>query len=553
MYRSSPNPGHWNNIADNSTSGSIYSVQYSGIICEWEVPEALPSFAYAIYSGNAYQPLSLYGWKSNFVGDVYTGNTFNYGGSELYVDGSVNAVGQINAYGWKTEISKQNTGVSKVDMPDYGDIIEKNAEPITDYSSSANFIQDKNIIDGGIRVAGSVNISGTTFEGDCYIIADGDITYNVQNLETKGRVFLYSKNGNITINGSEIGIDGMLYAPHGKVTFNTYITNLNGCVWADTISFNGSIFNVTADNFDMVKAESVDETDRTAPEITLTPDKEAYFAGDSITVTISATDNIGVANTVLTLDGTEITVAEDGTYTVSATEANTYVFEATATDAAGNSVVATLTIPVNPFGSGGDEDPPTPDNPDTSETITADTLSPSEMQVITKPTPILGTADGEDFTKYKVEYAKAADNIWHTINESTVPVSAGELGVFDPTLLENGLYIIRVTSYTESSNITNDTYVTVEGNMKVGNFSIAFEDMDVSTSGLPLTVIRGYDSRTRDKSGDFGYGWDLSTAGATLTESNNIGCSGIKPLKCVVLSEVSYAVFDGIKIKPCVF
>jgi hypothetical protein len=48
--------------------------------------------------------------------------------------------------------------------------------------------------------------------------------------------------------------------------------------------------------------------------------------------------------------------------------------------------------------------------------LVADTLSPSEMQVITKPTPILGTADGEEFTKYKVEYANAADNVWHTIN-----------------------------------------------------------------------------------------------------------------------------------------
>jgi hypothetical protein len=79
-------------------------------------------------------------------------------------------------------------------------------------------------------------------------------------LNATGRVFLYSKNGNITVNCSEIGIDDILYAPKGNVTFNTYIATLNGCVWADTVSLNGSIFNISADNFDMVKPKAISKT-----------------------------------------------------------------------------------------------------------------------------------------------------------------------------------------------------------------------------------------------------------------------------------------------------
>lgn len=46
-------------------------------------------------------------------------------------------------------------------------------------------IQDKNVIDGAVKTTGKVEISGTTFDGNCYIIADGDITYNVNDLSPR--------------------------------------------------------------------------------------------------------------------------------------------------------------------------------------------------------------------------------------------------------------------------------------------------------------------------------------------------------------------------------
>jgi hypothetical protein len=55
----------------------------------------------------------------------------------------------------------------------------------------------------------------------------------------------------------------------------------------------------------------------------------------------------------------------------------------------------------------------------------------------------------------------------------------------------------------------------VEGQMKVGNYSVSFRDIDIPVQRFPLTVLRNYDSRYKNKSGDFGYGWNLSMAGAT--------------------------------------
>lgn len=61
---------------------------------------------YAIFSGSSSQGLNLYGWKSFFTGNIYTGNIFNYGGSELYITGKVDAVSAIVSNGWITEIAE---------------------------------------------------------------------------------------------------------------------------------------------------------------------------------------------------------------------------------------------------------------------------------------------------------------------------------------------------------------------------------------------------------------------------------------------------------------
>ena len=205
---------------------------------------------YTIFSGSETADLNLYGWKSNINGNVYTGKNFNYGGSEFYVKGRIDAVGNIITNGWKTEITERIENSEKIDMPNFDAAIFEEAAPFELFEDSPAFVQDRNVIDSSIKVNGDVVISGTTFEGDCYIIAEGNITYNVQSFNTLGRVVLYSRNGNITINGSSIEINGIMYAPSGNVNFNTYETTLNGRIVADAINFNGSVFNINGQSED---------------------------------------------------------------------------------------------------------------------------------------------------------------------------------------------------------------------------------------------------------------------------------------------------------------
>ena len=83
----------------------------------------------------------------------------------------------------------------------------------------------------------------------------------------------------------------------------------------------------------------------------------------------------------------------------------------------------------------------------------------------------------------------------------TQPVSGGVLGVFDPTLLPNGYYTVRLTVEAGGAQGTKEITVSVEGELEVGSFSMSFIDMDMPIHGLPLSVVRTYDSHEKDRSG----------------------------------------------------
>src|SRR5262249_17020323 len=53
---------------------------------------------------------------------------------------------------------------------------------------------------------------------------------------------------------------------------------------------------------------------------------------------------------------------------------------------------------------------------------------------------------------------------------------------------------------------------TVAGEYKPGRVTTSVTDLVVPAAGLPIQITRKYDSLDRNKPGDFGYGWSLSTA-----------------------------------------
>ena len=99
-------------------------------------------------------------------------------------------------------------------------------------------------------------------------------------------------------------------------------------------------------------------------------------------------------------------------------------------------------------------------------------------------------------------------------------MQAATLGTFDPTMLPNGPYVIRLMAQDANGLITaQGVIVNVTGEAKIGNFHLEFTDLQVPLAGIPITVTRIYDTMQAGDEGDFGYGWSLGTQDARILET----------------------------------
>jgi RHS repeat-associated protein len=151
--------------------------------------------------------------------------------------------------------------------------------------------------------------------------------------------------------------------------------------------------------------------------------------------------------------------------------------------------------------------------------------SPADGDEVTAPANVVGSVDKGN---WRLEYSlnrdsDATNQSWVLLASGNTPVSNASLAQLDPTLLLNGIYSIRLTSVDSSGQIGQTTIaVIVSRALKVGLFTLSFNDLSVPVAGLPMQVIRTYDSRDK-RVGDFGVGWTLSLNNIRLEKSVNLG------------------------------
>lgn len=150
--------------------------------------------------------------------------------------------------------------------------------------------------------------------------------------------------------------------------------------------------------------------------------------------------------------------------------------------------------------------------------------SPVDGSTITNRTSFFGSVS--EGSVWRLEYSlntDAASQVWTTIASGSTAVTNGLLGTFDPTLLVNGIYTVRLRATNAGGQISENTVsAVVGGDLKVGNFTVSFTDLSVPMAGLPMEVARTYDSRDTRK-GDFGAGWTLGLRNVRLEKSGVLG------------------------------
>jgi RHS repeat-associated protein len=168
---------------------------------------------------------------------------------------------------------------------------------------------------------------------------------------------------------------------------------------------------------------------------------------------------------------------------------------------------------------------------------TVEITSPVEGASITAPTTVTGTATSPNLDSWTLEYQPTGASGFTQFATGTTSTVSGTL---DPTVLLNGITVIRLTAADTSGQTTAATLnVVVMKNQKIGNFTLSFNDMTVPSTVLPVQVARTYDSRNKAV-GDFGIGWTLDLKNVVLNINGVLGATwtgtstgGVFPTYCI--------------------
>ena len=104
-----------------------------------------------------------------------------------------------------------------------------------------------------------------------------------------------------------------------------------------------------------------------------------------------------------------------------------------------------------------------------------DITSPANGSSVTYRTELFGTVSDTNIQSTLLEYSRLNSGRWNTIasksivTDGTISATNAKLGVFDPTLLENDQYEVRLTAKDINGLTASDSIVlNVLGHAKIG-------------------------------------------------------------------------------------
>jgi RHS repeat-associated protein len=223
-------------------------------------------------------------------------------------------------------------------------------------------------------------------------------------------------------------------------------------------------------------------------------------------VTNGGTGNIAMA---LSVDGQAVAIDNMGHASVTATVKGAHQITGTATDSLGK-VTRAATYSVRDLAD--------------STMPVAMITSPVDDAEVTAPVNVTGTASATNMAYYQLLLRLSGNTAWTEIARGTSAVNNGVLGKLDPTQLANGIYEL-VLMVTDANGNKQSSFITVDiyRDLKIGQFSISFEDLNVEASGIPIRVTRTYDTRKKGENLDFGYGWTVDYQSVQVRKNMVLG------------------------------
>ncbi len=242
--------------------------------------------------------------------------------------------------------------------------------------------------------------------------------------------------------------------------------------------------------------------DSEVPEVALTIGRIPACRGETVNVCVEASDNVGLSQVTLDIDGQPRALDSSRCYRWTPPEAGLIPAVAQATDPSGQSGQAAETLQVADCN---DEEAPV---------VTL--IAPLSGVAFDRPEPIVVTIEDNtpDILTWEVRLRLPGTEQVQVLASGTGPVSAAEVAVFDPTGLQSGDYEIEVLA-SDGVQTGGIKFVMAAGiGNKPGRVAFTTADLTWQLGALPLTIGRSYDSLDAGplgrNTGDFSPGWRLA-------------------------------------------
>ena len=222
-------------VCDNAGNESNATWQFN-------VQLRVPGSEYLLFHNSPNGQLDISGGNKTINGMAHSHANIKVRGNNTTITGSTTAVGTISVTGSGHNIALQQSNAEAIPMPVYPyEYYVANATYT--YTGSKTFGKGETIPDGIHLVNGSVTVQGD-IDGNVTIVATGSIsvksqTVNLTYADTKYKVALYSKDGDISFTSNGVTVKGVIYAPSGECKVASGSSSFTGAIVGNTVDISG--------------------------------------------------------------------------------------------------------------------------------------------------------------------------------------------------------------------------------------------------------------------------------------------------------------------------
>ncbi|MFN3430978.1 MAG: pilus assembly protein TadG-related protein [Candidatus Sericytochromatia bacterium] len=209
-------------------------------------------FDFAVFSGSTLTDLVMTGIGQTIKGSAHANRNLTLTGSNTSITKTAEAVKVVTKTGTNISVGTMQSGAKVMTMPDLSATVAAAAAGIGRVFTGNQVWAASAVTGSASYVKGSLSVSGAGYRGTGMVMADNHITVSGTGTlvsDDTNQVAFYSKSGDVIVSASNVVLNGVLYAPNGRIVLNGMNITIKGSVVAKEVVFNGSAITINRDDY----------------------------------------------------------------------------------------------------------------------------------------------------------------------------------------------------------------------------------------------------------------------------------------------------------------